>query len=188
MKSASITVVLGMLLLVAFVGAFASGVPRLITYQGKLTNSSGVALDGSYDITFRLYTTETGGTAIWTEAHTGDDAITVTNGLFDVQLGTLTDLNIAFDDTYWIELQVGTETLSPRERLVAVPYAFRAIVADTAFVVGSGAVQTDGTSITGDGTASNPLSAVLGNSIESIEITDGTIMNDDISGSAAIDC
>ena len=96
-------------------------VPRVINYQGKLTDGSGVALDGSYDIIFRLYTTETGGTAIWTEAHTGDDAITITNGLFDVQLGTLTDLNIAFDDTYWIELQVGTETLSPREKFVAVP-------------------------------------------------------------------
>ncbi|MCD6594685.1 hypothetical protein J7L68_03310 [bacterium] len=189
MKSARMSVVLGMLLLLALVGAFASGVPRLISYQGKLTNDAGVALDGSHDITFYLYDVETGGTAIWNEAHTAASGhpVTVTNGLFDVELGTLTPLNIAFDGTYWLELKVGTETLSPRERMVAVPYAFRAIVADTAMVVGSGAVQSDGTSITGDGTASNKLSAVLGNSIETGEITDGTIVDADINASAAID-
>lgn len=160
--------------------------PRLITYQGKLTNASRVALNGSQDITFRLYNVETGGTAIWAEAHTGANAVTVTKGLFDVELGTISPLNIAFDDTYWMELQVGTETLSPRLRMVAVAYAFRAIVADTALVVGSGAVQTD-TTINGDGTAGSPLGTVIGNTIESGEITDGTIVNGDISASAAID-
>ena len=164
------------LTLIVSIGVFASA-PRLIDYQGKLTNASGVALNDTLDITFKLYEVSSGGTEIWTENHTDATGhpVVITNGLFDVELGTIEDLNIAFDDTYWIELQVGTETLSPRERLVAVPYAFRAIVADTAYIVGSGAVQTDGTSITGDGTASNPLSAVLGNSISSSEITDGTI-------------
>ena len=159
-------------MLVVVIGAYAQ-VPKLINYQGKLTNASGVALaTGDYDITFRIYNVETAGSALWTEAHTGGDAITVTNGLFDVQLGELTELDMAFDETYWIELQVGAEVLLPRERLVAVPYAFRSLYADTATVVGTGAVQSDGVSITGDGTAANPLAAVLGNSIESGEITD----------------
>ena len=167
---------------VTFAGIiFASGLPRLITYQGKLTNSSGIAIDGNQDITFKLYTVESGDTTIWTEDHTAASGppVTVVNGLFDVELGMITPLNIAFDDTYWIELQVGTETLSPRERMVAVPYSFRAIVVDTAMVVGSGAVQTDGT-INGDGTAGSPLGTVIGNSIESSEITNGTIVNADI--------
>ncbi|GEM_PF-3870621 len=169
--------------------AFASGVPKILQYQGKLTDAEGVALDGDHDIVFRIYDEPTGGTALWEEEHTSSTGhpVTIVNGLFDVTLGELTDLNIAFDDTYWIELEVDGEVLSPREMLVAVPYAFRAVVADTAYVVGSGAVQTDGTSITGDGTETNPLSAVLGNSIESSEITDGTITNDDISASAGIE-
>ncbi len=130
MKRAN-TVTLGMLLLLIFIGVFASGTPRLINYQGKLTSDSGVALNGNYDITFRIYDVETGGTPLWEEIHSGASAITVTNGLFDVQLGTITPLTIAFDDTYWIELEVSGETLSPRERLVAVPYAFRALWADS---------------------------------------------------------
>ncbi|RKZ29751.1 hypothetical protein DRQ33_08520 [bacterium] len=135
---------------------FASGVPKLLNYQGKITDASGVALDGSYDIVFRIYDVETGGTPIWEESHSGVDAILVTNGLFDVQLGTITNLTIAFDDTYWIELEVGGEVLTPRERLVAVPYAFRAVIADSAINIGSGAIQTTAR-LTGDGTPGDPL-------------------------------
>ncbi len=163
--------------------------PRVLSYQGKLTNSSGVAVTGTHDIIFRIYDVPTGGTALWTEEHTASSGhpVNVVNGLFEVKLGEITPLNIAFDDTYWIELEVDGEVLSPREMYASVPYAVHSIVADTALVVGSGAVQTDGTSITGDGTASNPLSAVLGNSVEGSEITDGTITNDDISASAGIE-
>ena len=179
-------VVLWVVLLMVVV-AFAAP-PKVLSYQGKLTNASGVAVNGSHDIIFRIYDVPTGGTPIWTEEHTAASGhpVNVVNGLFDVHLGEINPLNIAFDDTYWIELEVDGEVLSPREMYVSVPYAVHAIVADTALVVGSGAVQTDGTSITGDGTASSPLSAVLGNSVESSEITDGTIVNADISSSAAI--
>ncbi len=143
-----------MLALLAVVCAFAADVPRMLNYQGKVTDPSGIALTGAHDITFRLYDEESGVAAhIWEEAHT----ITVTNGLFDVQLGGITDLNIAFDDTYWIELEIETEVLTPREQLVAVPYSFRAIVADTAMTVGAGAVQTDGVTTEGDGTAATPI-------------------------------
>ncbi len=150
--------------LVFAVSVFASGVPRLLNYQAKLTDASGVGLTGTHDIIFRIYTVPTGGAPIWTEPHTGADAITVTNGLFDVQLGTITPLTIAFDDTYWIELEVDGEVLSPRERLVAVPYAFRAVTADTAFVLGAGAVQTN-SPLTGDGTSTNPLGLSYGSGL-----------------------
>ncbi len=159
------------LLLAVIIGsAFAQELPRLINYQGKLTNPDGVAVDAPVDITFRIYDVETGGTALWTEAHTGASRITVTNGLFDVQLGGITDLDLPFDDEYWIELQVGTEVLTPREKLATVPYAFRAIYADTAFIIGSGAVQTDAT-IDGDGTDADPLGVVWGSVTQHTDVT-----------------
>lgn len=159
------------LLLAVIIGsAFAQELPRLINYQGKLTDPAGVAVDAPVDITFRIYDVETGGTALWTEAHTGASRITVTNGLFDVQLGGITDLDLPFDDEYWIELQVGAEVLTPREKLATVPYAFRAIYADTAFIIGSGAVQTDGT-IDGDGTDADPLGVVWGSVTQHTDVT-----------------
>jgi len=171
---------------------FASTVPKMLNYQAKLTDTDGVALEGNYDITFRIYDVESGGTPLWAEAHSGINSVPVVNGLFDVILGSITTLDIAFDDTYWIELEVEGEILSPREPLVSTPYAFRsiyansatyadtAVYADTAYIISGGAIQTDGISITGDGTETDPLSATLGNTIETEEITDGTILESDL--------
>ena len=36
-------------------------VPKMIDYQGKLTDVARVAIDGNHDIVFRLYNMETGG-------------------------------------------------------------------------------------------------------------------------------
>ena len=135
-KVLSLTVVL---LLVVAVSAWAQ-IPKLINYQAKLTDADGVALNGDYDITFRIYDGETGGTPLWTENH---PTVTVTNGLFDVQLGTTEDLDLSFADTYWVEIEIEGTTLSPREMLSTVPYAFRALVAESA-----GGVQDVGVEMT----------------------------------------
>ena len=112
--------------------------PRIMNYQGKLTNSSGVALDGTYSIDFRIYAVETGGSYIWHQTKT----VTVTNGLFDVQLNlsltsdtpdTSRGDTLKFDRPYWIALEVGSDgEMTPREKLAPVSFAFRSIYADTA--------------------------------------------------------
>ncbi len=132
-----------LLLTLIFVSLCAAQVPKLVNYQAKLTNSSGIAVNGTRNIVFRIYSSSTGGTAIWTESRTGGSAITVTNGLFDVLLGEITPLNLAFDDTYWVELTVEGETLTPREILAASPYAYRAIYADSATGVPTASTQGD---------------------------------------------
>jgi len=94
--------------------------PRFLNYQGKLTDTSGVAINGLVNITFRIYDKDTGGTALWSEFHPG---VVVTKGLFDVLLGTISPLNISFDTLYYMELEVDGETLSPRILLAATPYS-----------------------------------------------------------------
>jgi len=133
--------------------AFAQELPRLINYQGKLTDPTGVAIDGTANIVFRIYNAGTGGSLLWTETHS---LTPVNNGLFDVILGETTPMTIDFNEQYWIELTVDGETLAPREQLSAVPYAHRSAYADTAIIIGSGAVQTTAR-LDGDGTASDPL-------------------------------
>lgn len=73
----------------ATVGAVTPGV---ISYQGTLLNTTGQPLNGTLNMTFRLYAAPTGGTALWTEAHTGANAVPVSNGLFNVLLGSLTPI------------------------------------------------------------------------------------------------
>jgi len=101
--------------------------PKMISFQGKLTDSSNNALNGSYDFIFTIYDNATAGTAQWTETQTG---ITVTNGLYSVDLGAVNAITSSFDAPYWLDVQVrptggGTyEPLSPRHRLTSSPYAF----------------------------------------------------------------
>jgi hypothetical protein len=55
------------------------------------------------------------------------------DGLFTVILGDSTALNLPFDETYWLGIQVNADPeLVPRIQLAAAPYALRAAVADTA--------------------------------------------------------
>ena len=97
-------------------------IPRLLNYQGKLTDSDGVGINDTLDITFRLYTESSGGTVLWEETITG---VEVSRGLFFVELGTVTSLpdSVNFSDEYWLKVEVAGETLSSREHLTPLPYS-----------------------------------------------------------------
>ena len=79
-----------------------------INYQGKLTNSSNVAVaDGLYDMVFSLYAQQTGGTAIWTENDTSANQVKVTSGMFSVMLGSTTPLTgVDFNQTLYKSLLI----------------------------------------------------------------------------------
>ncbi len=92
--------------------------------------------NGNYDLTFKIYGSADGVDSLWTEHHSG---VTVTNGLFNVILGSVSSLDLAFDTDYWLGFKVGTDPeLIPRIRMTSVGYAYRALVADSAAVAGSG--------------------------------------------------
>jgi len=121
------TIVLGALLMALAVLVLASGcgTPALqseMSYQGWLTDAAGNPINGTRNMTFRLYTIDTGGTSIWEEAHSG---VQVTDGLFNVVLGGTTALDEAnFHQPLYLEVEVGGETLLPRQKLLAAAYAF----------------------------------------------------------------
>lgn len=101
--------------------------PNLINYQGRLTDASGNALTGSYSMVFKLYSVPTGGTALWTESWSGANAVSVTDGQFNVLLGSLTSLPspLPSGDLYLGVAVSSDPEMTPRERLVSVPYALQ---------------------------------------------------------------
>jgi hypothetical protein len=111
-----------------------------INYQGRLADSGGVPLNGNYGMSFALYDGDTEGALLWgPENH---PAVPVSDGLFSVQLGEQTSGGIptsVLSGDIWLEITVAGETLSPRERLGAVPYAMQA---STALTVPDGAIDT----------------------------------------------
>lgn len=114
-----------------------------INYQGKLTDTSGMAVaDGTYNMNFWLVPSSGGATstAVWNEARTGANRVQVTNGLFSVMLGEVSSLSgVDFNQTLYLAVEIGgTGTpswdgeLLPRKILGAVPAAFVAETADSA--------------------------------------------------------
>ena len=119
--------VLIMLLVACFTvaGAAWGQVPKLVSYQGVLTDGGGGAVpNGTYDITFSMYDVETGGSALWTETQ----SLSVVGGIFNANLGSQTSLNpLPFDVVYWLGVSVdGGSELVPRRILTATPYALNA--------------------------------------------------------------
>ncbi len=93
------------------------------TYQGRL-NSGGTSANGSYDIAFTLFATNTSGVAI--AGPVTNSGVNVTSGLFT----TTVDFGNAFTGgSNWLEIAVSTNgansffTLAPRQQLAPVPYA-----------------------------------------------------------------
>lgn len=112
--------------------------PGVISYQGNLTEPSGRPVDGNVDMTFSLFDVSTGGTALtalWTEVHAGANAVPVSNGLFNVLLGSLTPIpSTVWDNaSLFLEVTVGGEVLAPREAVGSVPHALYAVHADLAY-------------------------------------------------------
>lgn len=103
-----------------------AAVPQQINYQGYLTNGGGTPLTGSYAMVFKLCDAATAGTCPWSESQT----VAVASGVFNATLGSVTPIGLDFASPYYLEIAVAGETLSGRQALSAVPYAFRAAAAD----------------------------------------------------------
>jgi hypothetical protein len=123
---------LALVIIVVFILAASpclGGIPHLINYQGMLTDNEGNPLNGDFDLTFRIFDDSTAGTQEWGETQYG---IMVTDGLFSVNLGDSTAIDLPFDEDYWLEIEVGIYgPLLPRVRIVSVGYAYRAERVDT---------------------------------------------------------
>ncbi len=95
--------------------------PSTLSLQGVLRDNTGAAVaNGTYAMSFSIYSAATGGSALWTEAQ---NSVAVQNGVFNVQLGAVTALSsLAFNQQYWIGVTAGGIEMSPRITLTAAPY------------------------------------------------------------------
>jgi len=118
--------VFSLITLVYLAGLSLAAIPKMINYQGMLTQSDGKTpvTNANYPILFSIYNISSGGSSLWSHTYN----VSVTNGLFNIILGDSgATINLAFDTTYWLGIKVGTDPeLSPRIRLTSVGYAYRA--------------------------------------------------------------
>lgn len=107
-----------------------------LNFQARLMGSNGALVaDGSYSIEFKLYTAASAGTNEWTETQ----SVAVKNGYFSANLGIVTPFGASIDwsQEKWLTMNINADgEMTPRIKLTAVPYAFRAGQADTLTITG----------------------------------------------------
>src|SRR3989344_8555302 len=113
--------------------------PKIISYQAKVTDSSGVTVsDGTYSIKFALYSAASSGDCFYVASGTCASptamSVTITSGIFSVLIGdttagfnTLTTSSLASSSVY-LGVTVGSDSeMTPRKRVVATPYAINSL-------------------------------------------------------------
>lgn len=174
-------------------GAADANPPKQLTYQGFLTDGSGVPLGNSapanHVVVFRIFNAETGGTVRWSEQQT----VTLDKGHFSVLLGEgsvvgsepnnpdLTGVFAGNDASdRFMEITVDGATINPRLQFQPAPYA---MLAKGARQVVDSVGNTVLTATAGDLTASGTIAAA-GFSGSGANLTG--IKNSAIASSAAI--
>ncbi len=125
-----VTIFLVLFCVLAYPKGWAS-LPEVITYQGHVVDSQGEPLGGPFDITFRIYDSESAqmGQEIWKETQAG---VPIAEGDFSVKIGNAAAQSahplheLAFDKSYWLGIEIASlGELLPRQTLDAVPFAYR---------------------------------------------------------------
>ncbi len=210
----SLLLATGLLLAPALAMGQSSSVPTLVSYQGRVTDNTGTLIGNTAPVNrtveFRLYTLGSGGTPIWAESQ----VVTISAGEFSVLIGNGTGISgltgpsapaatpfrtfaAALNSSGSAALYLGVTVddgnastndveISPRQQLVAGPFALRAGVAETVasaaitsgmigdLQIASGALQTSAVTTT----------KVADAAITSTKIADGAILAVDLASAA----
>lgn len=114
-----------------------AGVSNKLSYQGRLTDANGNPYTGTYYVCFSIWDNPTvgSGAQLWPAGVPVSNTVTVTNGVFNASVGVSDTLGYDFSANDTVYLNVGVsasnvacnngamESLTPRQRLDAIPYA-----------------------------------------------------------------
>lgn len=132
MKPLKTLVAMAAVMFVVAISAHGGPVPQRINYQGTLNTKTGGPANGNYNMTFRIYSTATGTSPLWTEAwsNSNNSPVVVTEGVFNVMLGSLTPLSnefFAMNPRTYLGISVENDSeFLPRQMIASVGYAFAA--------------------------------------------------------------
>lgn len=163
-------------------GYYATAVPALISFQGELRDNQDSPLEGVHRMVFRIFDDPLNGVVLWGE----EQMVDVQGGIYNVFLGAGAKITSGDDlgpaifssGDRWMEISIENETLSPRQQISSVAFAFRAEEALYS--------ETAGDAATLDGMDSVDF-ATSGHLHDGAAITSGTVAEPRIADSIARD-
>jgi hypothetical protein len=122
-------------------------VPRTINYQGRLTDTNGVAVaDAGYSVRISIYGDSSGISLLWSRTY----AVTTKNGYYNVVLGDgapneMFPVSMDFNQQYYLGIKVGSvdPEMTPLQPLNSAPYALnvaRGVASDCWQGIGTGTI------------------------------------------------
>lgn len=103
--------------------------PALINYQGRLVSGTNL-VNGNIGLSLRLFNQASGGAVVYEDSN----SVAVVDGLYNTVIGDNTvsgSLAAALTNAQvWLEAVVNGTALTPRERIISVPYALNADTLD----------------------------------------------------------
>src|SRR3989344_8477150 len=101
----------------------AQSVPTIISHQERLLNASSQPVTTNVSVVFSIYDTASAGNQAWTETQSiTPDSL----GFYETFLGGSTELPSSLPNPSYLQIQVQSETLSPRLQFGSVPFAQKA--------------------------------------------------------------
>src|SRR6266498_2665450 len=126
------TLIVALFWMLAGLCAFGSDAPKLLPFQGRLTDQNGAAVsDGARMVQFKIYDAPVGGQAVWN----GEvQKLTVNGGLLSTVLGSKASLSsVDFNKSLYLELTIDANNDSqittadppmlPRQSILLVVFA-----------------------------------------------------------------
>jgi trimeric autotransporter adhesin len=150
-------------------GVGAGEIPEIILYQDSVRSISGDQMNGNFSMTFSLYDSPMGATALWSETQ----KVEVREGFYEVLLGSVLPITLSFDMPYFVGVRVGERAeILPRQPLHSVGYAFYAARAEA--VSGGGITDQSISDTAGIATAklSGPVTAIQDHGLGEMALKD----------------
>jgi hypothetical protein len=118
---------------VALAGSVSGSVPRLVQFNGTLKDAWARPISGVASVTFAIYSEQDGGTALWSETQ---NVIAEANGHYNAVLGAATANGVPAElfgagQSRWLGVTIARQQEMPRVLLASVPYALKAVDAET---------------------------------------------------------
>lgn len=161
MKKTWLAFIIAALFMFAVGGLSNASVPGRMSYEGKLLDSLGAPITTTQTISFKIYSAQQGGSALWSSSNYS--VTPEVNGVFSVLLGSKGDpigSSVFSSPDRYLEITVNSEKMEPRTPLASVGYAFKAADSDTiSGISASNLVQITGGRITGKLTIEGTVSA-----------------------------